>query len=112
MYFLDNVDAKALTIEPDEFDRAIQRSKHKAKNMNDKRYSMYKNHSLKNNNTTIKSMEEKDSIMIDNNYDSSSSIKSDLDIEKLLIDYKKSINVVNKKEFISIKEIYTRNHKK
>lgn len=110
MYFLDNVDAKALTIEPDEFDRAIQRSKHKAKNMNDKRYSMYKNHSLKNNNN-MKSMEEKDSIMIDNNYDSSS-VKSDLDIEKLLIDYKKSINVVNKKEFISIKEIYTRNHMK
>ena len=108
VYFLDNVDAKALTIEPDEFDRAIQRSKHNAKALNEHRYAKYNHYSMNKDNHSGHSL---DSHSNRNRNMDITVVSSELDIEKLLAEYKKSVHIVNKKEFIPIKEIYNNRNK-
>jgi hypothetical protein len=82
VYFLDNVDANALTISPEEFEQSMKLSKLKAK----ERLSKSKN------------------IFMDNKEPSSSSAPpSDERIEKVLADYHQKVKSNMQKEYVSIK---------
>ena len=100
VYFLNNVDSKALTIEPEEFNRSLLQSKMIAKKSNDNIIQQHKllqqqQHSNSSNNNT--------STTTNNNNNEKEIIQ---DIEKLVNNYKKEINNINKKEIITIQNIH------
>ena len=112
VFFLDNVDAKALTIEPEEFDRALLQSKMKAKAVNDKALVLQQKQltALKNKMQSKAGSSKKlgaiGNVNINNiDMDSDSDGDDGIEIEKLLTDYKKSTVTNNKVEAVSVKEI-------
>lgn len=95
VYFLDNVDAKALTIEPEEFDRALARSKLKAKAANA---------------SAVMQLQKKQQQLAENkkNNRGNNGESDDVSIEQLLVGYRKAIQLNNKTDAISVKDIYLR----
>lgn len=92
VFFLDNVDARALTIDPEEFDRAIAESKRRAKTENDQlrvqaRTADRSRHSL-----------------VDSSSDNSpaSAEVHLVDVEHLMADYKRSVHALRKKESVPV----------
>lgn len=86
VFFLDNVDAKALTIDPDEFDRAIAESKRRAKSGNEQ-LRVARTADIRHSSSESSS---------DN--PSASAMVHLLDVEHLMTDYKRSVHALRKKE--------------
>lgn len=87
VFFLDNVDAKALTIDPEEFDRAIAESKRRAKSENEQsrvqaRTADRRRHSLSDSSSDHPA----------------SALVQQIDVEHLVTDYKRSVHALRKKE--------------
>jgi hypothetical protein len=87
VFFLDNVDAKALTIDPEEFDRAIAESKRRAKSENEQsriqaRTADRRRHSLSDSSSHHPAI----------------ALVEKIDVEHLVTDYKRSVHALRKKE--------------
>lgn len=102
VFFLDNVDAKALTIEPEEFDRAILQSKMKAKAANDKVILQQQKNMAK--------YVAKNGMANANNTRSGATgeAEEDFNVETLLRDHKKALNANNKVDVVSVMDIHRR----
>jgi len=83
VFFLDNVDAKALTIDPEEFDRAIAESKRRAKSENEQ--------------LRAAKVAGRNSLSNSPSDDAITAVQL-LDVEQLMIDYKRCVHALRKKE--------------
>jgi len=105
VYFLDNVDAQALTIEPEEFDRAILRCKQQAKDANMK---LLKDHPHTRKGIELglklgygghkeKKEDEKEFVEGDGEVDG---------VKELFERYKEETNRLSKQKYVSVVSIY------
>jgi hypothetical protein len=103
VYFLDNVDAKALTIEPEEFDRAILQSKMQAKAAKDRALLQQQRQTeLSNGNTAGVKGQRQLTRSVGNE------VEEEVSLEKLLSDFKKAVNSNNRTDAVSIAEVRKR----
>jgi hypothetical protein len=104
VFFLDNVDAKALTIEPEEFDRAILQSKMKAKAANDKalaaQQKSMQNHAQQERAAAERNRSRNNSLALES--------EQEVTVEALLSDYKKAVNINNRTDAVSAVEVHRR----
>jgi len=106
--FLENVDAQALTMEPEEYDRAILQSKMKAKAVNERILQQHlKNASLQGKQKSEKAHKGRKSR---SNSHADGEMRSDdeEDVEKLLSEHKKAMLVNSRTDALSVQEVYTR----
>lgn len=105
VYFLDNVDAKALTIEPEEFDRAILQSKMQAKAANDRALQLQQKHAQDSATGQTNGVKTKPGGV---RRSTSEDGEEDVSIDQLLSDYKKAVNINNRTDAVSVAEVRRR----
>ena len=122
VFFLDNVDAKALTIEPEEFDRAILQSRMRAKAANDKALSLQQRQLLLHSQSNRKNKNTKKNASLNARQTSGGlggtavqengvheeDDDDDVDLDSLLANYKKTVHLNNKLDAVSVRDVHSR----
>ena len=108
--FLENVDAQALTMEPEEYDRAILQSKMKAKAVNEKILQQHvrNEHARKELKNGHKGRKSRSNSHAAEGLETAGKSDDEADIEKLLSEHKKALLVNSRTDAVSVQEIYRR----
>ena len=104
--FLENVDAQALTMAPEEYDRAILQSKMKAKAVNERILQQHLNNANKVSKQKSEKAHKGRKSQSNSHVDAVRS--DDEDVEKLLSEHKKAMLVNSRTDALSVQEVYRR----
>lgn len=108
--FLENVDAQALTMEPEEYDRAILQSKMKAKAVNEMilQQHLRNEHAGRQAKNGHKNAKSRSNSHTAEGIESTGRSDEEMDIDKLLSEHKKALLVNSRTDAVSVQEIYRR----